>query len=107
MEIKTEQMRGCIIGPCTNEEKDKIKELLLECGEVVEPQILWDCLQDTYTSVQFFSEDDDWGTTDKEPSISPGMFFKKYFSPPEEIKEPGFFDFFHRIYARLFKKKSD
>jgi hypothetical protein len=105
MEIKIEEMRGCVIGPCRNEEKQKIKELLLEAGEVVEPNTLWTCFQEDYNSVKYFDEDEDWGTTDHEPNISFSNFVKTYFEP--EPVEPERVGFFKKLYEWFFKRKSE
>lgn len=104
-EVDVEQMRQSVVGPCSREDKNKIRLLLLESGEVIEPHTLWTCFDEEYKSVRYFDEDEDWGTTDHEPNISFSNFVRKYFEPdPVEVKKVGLLK---KLYDWFFKRKSE
>ena len=72
-------MRSYTVGPCTENDKQAIKEGLVRMGEPLESPNLWNHNHKKFDCVRYFnSPHGDWGTTKQEPDISPEEFIQKF-----------------------------
>jgi len=72
-------MRSPTVGPCTEADKQTIKQGLMRLGEPLEPPTLWNHKPDKFDCIRYFnSPHGDWGTSKEEPNISPEQFIAKF-----------------------------
>jgi hypothetical protein len=72
-------MRSHTVGPCTETDKQTIKEGLVRLGEPLEPPTLWNHNPKKFDSIRYFnSPHGDWGTSKEEPNISAKQFIETF-----------------------------
>lgn len=75
-----EEMRECVVGPCSKATKARLRAGFIEKGENVEVIKLWVCNPSVFKNVKYFHGCEDWGTTRRFPNISAKDFISKYLS---------------------------
>ena len=74
------EMRLCIVGPCSEAEKNTIRGLLVEIEEAVATRGNWH-FDNKHDSVYFDADFDEWDTSYMSPTITAADFIKTYLQP--------------------------
>lgn len=74
------EMRRCVVGPCSEAEKQELREGLTRNAEFVEPRTVWN-RPEIWTSIAFYPVVMKWDESPYTPTITAADFIAKYLKP--------------------------